>query len=256
VAVRIEIVPGRTSKRLAGIAGVLGVVLPAAALWVLPIWRFPGTNSSSTELTAFVVQHQTSLRAAMIINTAGVSLWLVFGAGVWVWLRQLSGPDSMLSACFAFGFIGFVTLLFAGFTAMFIISYRSPEIPDVRLLYDLAFGLLAMSGPPTAIALGCYATAAFRYPALPRFTAWLAVLAAAAHVVLLFSFIVPRGFFSLEGQVITVIPGLLFAWIVVTSTAMLSIRAEPSGAERPGCRAGGYASDAGSTPAPPTALLA
>jgi hypothetical protein len=161
----------------------------------------------------------------MILNTAGVGLWLVFGAGVWLWLQQLSGPDSLLSAGFAFGLIGFVTLLFAGFTAMFIISYRAPGVPDIRLLYDLGFGLLALSGPPTAIALGCYATAAFRHRALPRFTAWLAALAAVAHVLLLFSFVVPRGFFSLEGQVITVVPGLLFAWILATGTAMLSTRA-------------------------------
>jgi hypothetical protein len=223
---RSELVPKRTPTRLAGIAGVLGVAIPVATLWILPIWQFPGTNSSAAEITAFAVQHQTSLRAVMILNTAGVSLWLVFGAGVWLRLQRLGGPDSPLSACFAFGFIGFVTLLLAGFTAMFIISYRAPDVP-VRLLYDLAFALLAMSGPPTAIALGCYAAAVFRHPALPRFTAWLATLAAAAHVLLLFSFVVPRGFFSLEGQVITVIPGLLFAWILATGAAMLSTRARP-----------------------------
>jgi hypothetical protein len=224
---RSERVPERTPTRIAGIAGVLGVALPVATLRILPIWQFPGTNSSAAEITAFAVQHQTSLRAVMILNTAAVGLWLIFGAGVWLRLQQSAGPDSLLSACFAFGLIGFVTLLFAGFTAMFVISYRAPDVSDVRLLYDLAFGLLAMSGPPTAIALGCYAAAAFRHPALPRFTAWLAALAAAAHVLLLFSFVVPRGFFSLEGQVITVIPGLLFAWILATGAAMLSTRARP-----------------------------
>lgn len=216
-------VPKHTPTRLAGIAGVLGVALPIATLFILPIWRFPGTNSSATELTAFAVRHQTSLRAVMILSVVGVGLWMIFGTGVWLQLRQVSGPDSLLSACFAVGLIGFVTLLLAGFVAMFIISYRAPDIPDARLLYDLTFGLLAMSGVPTAIALGCYAAVAFRHPALPWFTGWLAALAAAAHIVLLFSFVVPRGFFSLEGQVITVIPGLLFAWILATSIAMLII---------------------------------
>jgi hypothetical protein len=219
---RSELAPTPAPARLAGMAGVLGVALPVVTLFVLPIWQFPGTNSSAAEITAFAVQHHEALRAVMILNTAGVGLWLVFGAGVWLWLQQLNGPDSLLSAGFAFGLIGFVTLLFAGFTAMFIICYRAPGVPDVRLLYDLAFGLLAMSGPPTAIALGCYATAAFRNPALPQFTAWLAALAAAAHLLLLSSLVIPRGFFSLEGQVITVIPGLLFAWILATGTVMLS----------------------------------
>jgi len=57
---------------------------------------------------------------------------------------------------------------------------------------------------------------------LPRWSAWLAVLAASAHVVLLASFLVTDGFFSLEGQVITVIPATLFAWIAGTSIAMLT----------------------------------
>ena len=215
------VVPRRTPSRYAGIAGVLGVTLPAAALFVLPIWSFPGTNSSVAELTAFATRHQAALRAVMILNTAGVGLWMIFGAGVCLRLRQVSGPNSLLPECFAFGLVGFVTLLLSGFVAMFVISYRAPEIPDIRLLYDLAFGLLAISGVPTAIALGCFAAVAFRNPALPQFTAWLAALAATAHVVLLFSFVVSGGFFSLEGQVITVVPGLLFAWILATGITML-----------------------------------
>jgi hypothetical protein len=47
-------------------------------------------------------------------------------------------------------------------------------------------------------------------------------VAAAAHVVLLGSFLVTEGFFSLEGQVITAIPATLFVWIIGTSIAMLA----------------------------------
>jgi hypothetical protein len=40
------------------------------------------------------------------------------------------------------------------------------------------------------------------------------------HGLLLLSFVVPRGFLSLQGQVITVVPGPLWAWILVTAIAM------------------------------------
>jgi hypothetical protein len=50
--------------------------------------------------------------------------------------------------CFLLGFVSFVTLLLAGFTAFFVLVYRGAEAPDPKLLYDLAFGLLAMSGAP------------------------------------------------------------------------------------------------------------
>jgi hypothetical protein len=214
-------VPEATGTKVAGMAGVLGVALPCAGVVVLPIWQFPGTGSSASELTTFVLRHETALSAAMVLNAAGVALWLIFGAGVWLRLRDASGQDNLLSACFAVGLIGFVILLLAGFVAMFLLSYSAKETPDARLLYDLTFGLLAMSGAPTAIALGSFAAMTLRGGTLPRFTAWLAVVTAAAHVVLLFSLVIPRGFFSLEGEVITVVPGLLFAWILVTGIAML-----------------------------------
>jgi hypothetical protein len=215
-------VPELTRTKLAGIAGVLGVALPVVGVFVLPIWQFPGTSASASELTSFALRHQSALPAAMVLNAGGVSLWMIFGAGVWLRLRDAGGEDSLPAACFAFGLISFVTLLFAGFVAMFLFAYGAPAMPEARLLSDLTFGLLAISGLPTAIALGSYAAITFRSGVLPRLTAWLAVVAAAAHVVLLFSLVIPSGFFSLEGGVITVVPGLLFAWILATGIAMLT----------------------------------
>lgn len=89
------------------------------------------------------------------------------------------------------------------------------------LLYDLTFGLLAMSGMPTAIALIAYAGVVFRTRGLPFATAWIALVAAAAHVALLASFVIEEGFFSLQGEVIMTIPATLFLWIAVTGVALL-----------------------------------
>ena len=214
--------PALAHLRLAAVAGVLGVVLPVTGLFVLPIWQFPGTSASASQLRTFAIEHSSSFPAVMVLDAAGVALWMIFGAGVWLLLREGDVSDGLLSACFAFGFIGFTTLLLAGFVGAFLIAYRAPGIPDPRLLYDLTFALLAISGAPAAIALASYAMATFSCKQLPRFTAWLAALAAVAHVVLLFSLVVPSGFFSLEGQVITVMPGLLFLWILVTGITMLT----------------------------------
>jgi hypothetical protein len=111
------------------------------------------------------------LLVAMVLNTAAVGLWLAFGVGVWIWLRERTGSVSFLSVCFLVGLVSFVTLLLAGFTVAFVLFYRAPNAPDPRLLYDLGFGLLAMSGVPTALALGSYAGQVLRDSRLP---AWLA----------------------------------------------------------------------------------
>jgi hypothetical protein len=208
--------------RLAGASGLVGCALGIAGGIAVDIFEAPGTASSAAEITAFVDADRTAMLVGMLLSTAAVSLWTVFGAGVWLRLREATGAESLLAACFAFGIVGFITLLLAGFTSFFVLVYRAAEVSDARLLYDLAFGLLAMSGAPTAIALGSFAALVFRVGELPQWTAMLAALGAAAHVVLLASFVVTDGFFSLEGQVITAIPATLFLWIIGTGLAMVA----------------------------------
>jgi hypothetical protein len=139
------------------------------------------------------------------------------------------GGESYLSACFLFGVVSFVTLLLAGFTCFLVLTYRAQQISDARLLYDISFALLAMSGLPTAVALGSYAWLTFRSRHLPAWTAALGAVGEVAHVLLLASFLVSAGFFSLEGQVITVVPATLFLWILGTGIALLR-DASPQGA--------------------------
>jgi hypothetical protein len=206
--------------KLAGLAGLLSIVLGIAAVPIDQMWTFPGTGATAGEVAGFVHTHRPALLVAMTLTTAAVGLWLVFGVGVWLWLREATGGESVFSACFLVGLVSFVTLLFAGFTSFIVLVYRAPEASDPRLLYDLGFGLLAVSGAPTALALGSYAALVFRSDRLPRWTASLAAVAALAHLVLFASLLITRGFFSLEGGVTIAIPAILFAWILGTSMAM------------------------------------
>lgn len=215
----------RGSTKLAGVAGIVGVALGAAGGVVGRIFEFPGTASTSAEIASFIQANREALLATMVLSTTAVALWLVFGAGVWLRLRQTNGGDELGTACFALGLVGLVTLLMTGFTSFFILVYRDAKVADVRSLYDLSFGLLAMSGAPTAVALGAYSALVFRGRHLPRWTALLGALAAVAHVAIIASFIVTEGFFSLEGQVITAIPGTLFLWILGTGVAMIATEA-------------------------------
>jgi hypothetical protein len=201
-------------------SGVLGVLAPVGALILLPIWQFPATGASAAQLMSFVTEHQRALQGVMVLNTLGVTLWLVFAVGVGHHMSRAVEDSSALPIGFMIGSGGFVTLLLAGFTAFDILVYRLPARVEARLLYDLTFGLLAMSGMPTAVALTCYALACRRIPALPGWTGGLAWVTAAAHVLLLLSFLFPSGFFSLQGEVITVVPGLLFIWIFATAIAL------------------------------------
>jgi hypothetical protein len=207
--------------KLAGLAGVSSIALGIAGVIVDRMWTFPPTGSTAAQIAGFAGAHRSALLAAMILTTAAVGLWLMVGSGVWLWLRGATGEESVLSACFLVGLVSFVTLLLAGFTSFFVLVYRAPDAPDPRLLYDLAFGLLAMSGVPTALALGSYAALAFPSSRLPGWTAWVASVAALAHLVLLSSLVIRTGFFSLQGGVTIAIPATLFAWILGMSIVLL-----------------------------------
>jgi hypothetical protein len=206
---------------LGALAGVIGIAIPALGLAVLPIWQFPGTASTGAEIVSFVADNRAALQVVMVVNTLGVTLWGVFGIRVWSELRRADRPGSELAPYWAAGLVGFVTLLLAGFSVFDVLVYRPPG-PDVAVvLYDLAFGLLAISGMPTSVALFAYAAATYRSRVLPRSTAHLGALTATLHLALPLSFVIDRGPLSLEGLVITVVPAFLWAWILVTAVAML-----------------------------------
>jgi Zn-dependent protease len=120
-----------------------------------------------------------------------------------------------------------VTLLLSGFTAFDLLLYRHHSAETSTLLYDLTFGLLAMSGMPTVVALGSFAAAVYLHRVLPRYTAHLAIAGAAILPLLLATFIAHDGSLSLEGFSITVMPAFLFAWILGTALAMPR-QAQPS----------------------------
>jgi hypothetical protein len=208
------------AARVARWTGVIGFALPALTLIAYPIWSFPETQTAGTQIARWAADNHGQLVVTMLLNTVGVTLWLVFAAAVCAVLRDRLPADSMLPACFGASFLGCVILLLGGFTAFDLLLYRDHGAEMSILLYDLTFGLLAMSGLPTVVALGSFAAAVYAYRVLPRYTAHLATVGAVVHPLLLVTFIVREGPLSLEGVSITAMPAFLFAWILGTALAM------------------------------------
>lgn len=202
------------------IAGITGIVIATASNLLVPIWSMPSTSASGAHVARFVLDHQVAFRATLALDVVGVTLWMVFGGAVWLRLRRACTSDTLATSLFGVAFTGMVLLLMAGFTCALVLAYRVTDPAIAHVLYDMAFGLLAMSGMPAIIALTAFAFVAFTTKRLASRTAQLAVLTAAAHLLLLASLLIPRGVLSLEGPLITAVPALLFAWILSTALSL------------------------------------
>ncbi len=209
----------RRSTALAGI-GCFALIV-AAALIAPPLWNAPGTNAGAAHVADYLQANHARTIASLFVYSLAMGLFLCFAGGLWSWLRQAEPAPQPASSVFAFGAIALTVLIFAAFATAGVMSYR-PQPPSFAAAFsDLTFALLALSGIPTAVCLGAYATLVLRRGCLPAWTAWLALLAMDAHVLIAASFIGHGSFLSLEGTVIVAVPATFFAWILATSVVLL-----------------------------------
>jgi hypothetical protein len=212
------------TTRATGLTGLASFALIiAAALVSPPLWDTPGTSASGSEVAASIHDHRGRIIGSLFIYSVAIGLFLCFAAGLWAWLREREPTPGPVSAIFGLGAVALVVLILAGFVPIAVAAYRSHGPALAGLLSDLTFGLLALSGIPTAVCLGAYAALVGRRGGLPQWTAWLAGLGALTHVFIAASFMSHGGLLSLEGSVIVWVPATFFVWILATSVAVLRL---------------------------------
>lgn len=213
------------SSRLTGLAGLLSFDLIVVATFVAPpLWDAPGTGSSAGVVAAYTRHNGTRITASLFLWSLSMALFLYFAAGLWTWFRRREPAPHVLSSVMALSGVALVVLILAGFVPMDILGYRAEPAAITGVLADVTFGLLAMSGIPTAVFLSAYAVLVLRHGGLPAWTAYLAACAAAAHVLVAASFLSHGPFLSLESEVIVWVPATFFAWILVVGASMFRRR--------------------------------
>jgi hypothetical protein len=163
---------------------------------------------------------------SLFIYSIAMAFFLCFAAGLWGWLREREPSPQPFSSIFGFAAIALIVLILAGFVPAYMLGYRSQSATIAGPLGDLTFGLLALSGIPTAVCLGSYAALVVRLRCLPVWTGWLAAIAAVAHLLIAASFLSHGAFLSLESPVIVWVPATFFCWILVASWSVFRVRAD------------------------------
>jgi hypothetical protein len=217
------------TTRLIGLAGLLCFDLIVAGAFIAPpLWDAPGTRSSAGTVALYGQHNATRITVSLFVYSLAMGLFVCFAAGLWSWLRNREGAPQVLSSIFGLATIAASALILAGFVPAYLLSYRSQTPSVAGVLGDLTFGLLALSAIPTALVLAVYAVLVIRHGGLPKWTAYLAALGAAAHVLIAASFLSHGTFLSLESEVIVWVPATFFAWILAVSAAFYWRRVEAS----------------------------
>lgn len=211
---------------LSGLASFACIAIAAAI--APPLWDAPGSTAAAETVAAYAQAHDTRLLISIFVYGVALGFFLCFAAALGACLRSLEAAPGIRSAIFLGSALVLVALILAGFAPGAVNTYRPQSPALAQALYDMTFALLAISGIPTATCLGAYASLVLPRVGVPllRWTGWLALLGAVAHVVIAASFLVRDGFLSLEGEVIIAVPATFFAWILATSAVLLRRRQE------------------------------
>lgn len=214
--------------RTAALCGLASFALIMISAFVLarPLWNAPATGAPPGAIAAYVHQAHGREVSSLLVYAVGIGLFLCFAAGLWRWLSAIESAPATMSGVFAFGTLALAVLILVAFAVAEVMIYRPVSPAIAQTLRDLTFGLLALSGIPSAVCMGAYASLVLRHGALARWTGWLALMGVLAHLLISVSFLDHGGLLSLEGPLIVLVPGTFFAWIFAASLALL-------GASRP-----------------------
>ena len=212
----------RRWDRFGAAAGVVLVVIGIAA--VVIVGTPPTPDDSDQAFKDFFLSKRDRLLTQAWLLGLGAVLFLWFAAAVRSVLRRAEGDTGHLADLFLAGAAVITALLLAGMAVQVALANQvadrlAPEV--VRFAFDLGVAMTVLFGLVGALLAIAYAAVVFVTDVLPRWSAWLAVLAAVVNVVGSFVLFNDDGAFSLEGTFGAFAFAVTMLWFLGTSIGML-----------------------------------
>lgn len=211
------------SGGIAGIAYVVASFIAASLNGKPPAW-----DSSNKEIQSFFIEHRDTVIAQGWLYALATSLILWFAVVVRRVLYTASGGkhlgDLFLVSTAAVAALSFVSMSIRIVTAAAADQLSASAVRAVG--YDFSLALLSLEGFIVAAAALVYAACVLPEPVFPRWTAWLAIVAAVINLAGTTSVFFRTGVFSIEGNLLTTwLPGLFTAvWYLGVSVALFRTR--------------------------------
>lgn len=206
----------RTWDRYAAASGFAVVACGAAAT------AFERTPATAADYAA----DRPALLAQSMLFLAGSGFSMWFAGSLYAHLRRYEGSTARLSAV-AFG-AAYVWIALNVLAQAFQVGATRGGAPDA--LIGTMHAVFTTANLPLAVMLAAVAVVSLRHGAFPGWLGWLAVVAAAAHLVLWAATVVDSGPLGPTGWLSFALYPLFLVWLVPATVVMMRRAAPPTAA--------------------------
>ena len=200
----------------------------AAVVLFLVGFLMPGTPptavSSIDKIRSFYLDKRTSLLVGSVLIWFGIVFFVWFAGAVRAHLSRHEGGTGRLATLALGGGLLAAAGILVGTLVPAALAYHIAKDADpglLRALYDIGTVGAVLTAPGGAVFIGATTIATLRYAALPRWTAWVGIVAGLIQLLGTTPVFSTSGFLSPTGAVgyITFLSAMV--WIVVVASTML-----------------------------------
>jgi hemoglobin len=204
--------------RLAGAAGLLFAVLWVAAAVVADL---PPVDSQAAEIADYFDAEHVGVVTSVYLQGVGLACFLVFVAGLAVWLRRAG--EQWLGATLLAAGVTLTALLGQAAIVLGALAYRATDDASVaQSVFDLTLLGYTFSSFPLAALVAAAGLAALRSGVFPRWYGWAALVAAAVFVVAAATY-AGSGFFAPGGGYSRAASVVFLGWALATSGLLFRV---------------------------------
>lgn len=211
----------RDWDRFGTLVGVLAVAVFVAGIFLTG--SPPKPTASNDEIRLFIVDKRWAILTQVWLFSLAGGLFIWFAGAVRSVFRRAEGETGHLANVFFGATVLAQAVLVTGFVIYGAYAYKAGATATgdlARFAFDAGALGPAFAGFPLAVAAFIYAALAFGTGALPPWTGWLALAAAAAQIVGTFGIFTKTGAFSLEGAFGFVPFALTMVWVLAVCAEM------------------------------------
>jgi len=214
----------RRWRQLAASTGLVFVV--AVLIGTFVTGKPPAQNASARTVANYLADKRTALLVANVFFTVALAAFIWFFSSLRSLLAETTeggSGDRLGTAAFG-GAIAVVAIGIAGGLPLLAVTYRglhSLDVNLVKLIWDTNLAVNAMIVGPVVVAIAASSLAIMRGASLPRWIGEAGLAVAAFNVLSLSALFFDTGAMAVGGGVQLATMFASFAWIGVTSAAMV-----------------------------------